>query len=71
MPGDEAVIGNTPRRQANVIYQIAPTYTIGDATIGASVIGTGKSWADDAHTIVMPAYAVVNATVSYRLTQTR
>jgi outer membrane receptor protein involved in Fe transport len=67
-PGDVAVIGNTPRRQAKVIYQIAPTYTIGDATIGASVIGTGKSWADDAHTIVMPAYAVVNASLSYRLT---
>jgi outer membrane receptor protein involved in Fe transport len=67
-PGDVAVIGNTPRRQAKVIYQIAPTWTIGDATIGASVIGTGKSWADDAHTIVMPAYAVVNASLSYRLT---
>ncbi len=67
-PGDVAVIGNTPRRQAKVVYQIAPTYSIGEATFGASVVGTGKSWADDAHTIVMPAYAVVNATFSYRLT---
>ncbi|MGV7210914.1 TonB-dependent receptor [Oxalobacteraceae bacterium A2-2] len=68
-PGQEAVIGNTPRRQARVVYQVAPTYTWGNATIGGSVIGTGKSWADDAHTIVMPAYQVVNLFVNYRLTE--
>ncbi|MES2118927.1 MAG: TonB-dependent receptor [Pseudomonadota bacterium] len=66
-PGDVAVIGNTPRRQAKVVYQLAPTYTWNDLTLGASVIGTGKSWADDAHTIVMPAYQVVNAFVNYQL----
>lgn len=66
---DVANIGNTPRRQAKYIYQVAPTYTFGDATIGASVIGTGKSWGDDAHTIVLPAYEVVNAFVNYSLTE--
>jgi outer membrane receptor protein involved in Fe transport len=65
---DVANIGNTPRRQAKVIYQLAPSYSFGDATIGASVIGTGKSWGDDAHTIVLPAYEVVNAYVNYNLT---
>ncbi|GJI97937.1 TonB-dependent receptor [Duganella caerulea] len=68
-PGDVAVIGNTPRRQAKVVYQIAPTYTFGQATVGASLIGTGKSWGDDAHTIVLPAYEVVNAFVNYRVTE--
>ncbi|CAN7608433.1 TonB-dependent receptor [Pseudoduganella sp. LjRoot289] len=67
-PGQEAVIGNTPRRQARVVYQLAPSYTWGDATIGASLVGTGKAWADDAHTIVMPAYRVVNAFVQYSVT---
>ena len=33
------------------------------------MIGTGKSWGDDAHTIEMPAYAVVNAFVNYRVTE--
>lgn len=66
---DVANIGNTPRRQAKWIYQVAPTYTFGDATIGASVIGTGKSWGDDAHTIIMPAYSVVNAFINYRVTE--
>lgn len=67
-PGQEAVIGNTPRRQARVVYQLAPSYTIGDATIGVSLIGTGKAWADDAHTIIMPAYRVVNASLQYQVT---
>jgi outer membrane receptor protein involved in Fe transport len=68
-PGDVAVIGNTPRRQARVVYQFAPTYSFGDATVGASVIGSGSSWADDAHTIVMPSYQVVNVFVNYQLTE--
>lgn len=66
---DVANIGNAPRRQARYIYQVAPTYSFGDATVGASVIGTGKSWGDDAHTIVLPAYEVVNAFVNYSLTE--
>jgi outer membrane receptor protein involved in Fe transport len=67
-PGQEAVIGHAPRRQARFVYQLAPTYSWGDATFGASLIGTGKAWADDAHTIIMPAYRVVNAFVQYRIT---
>jgi len=66
---DVANIGNTPRRQAKWIYQVAPSYTFGDATVGASVVGTGKSWGDDAHTIIMPSYAIVNAFVNYRVTE--
>lgn len=66
---DVANIGNSPRRQAKWIYQVAPTYNFGPATVGASVIGTGKSWGDDAHTIEMPSYAVVNAFVNYRVTE--
>jgi outer membrane receptor protein involved in Fe transport len=68
-PGDVAVIGNTPRRQAKVVYQIAPTYEFDKVTVGASLIGTGKSWGDDAHTIVLPAYEVVNAFANYRVTE--
>lgn len=68
-PGGEAVIGNAPRRQAKVVYQLAPSYALGDATFGASVIGTGKSWADDAHTIEMPAYATVSAFLNYQVSE--
>jgi outer membrane receptor protein involved in Fe transport len=68
-PGAEAVIGNTPRRQAKVVYQLAPSYTVGAASFGLSVIGTGKAWADDAHTINMPAYAVVNGYLNYQVSE--
>ena len=60
-------IGNSPKRQARAVYQLAPTYAFGDALFGVSVIGTGKSWADDAHTRVMPAYNVVNGFVNYQV----
>ena len=68
-PGAEAVIGNTPRRQAKVVYQLSPSYTIGAASFGLSAIGTGKAWADDQHTINMPAYSVVNGYLNYQVSE--
>ena len=68
-PGAEAVIGNTPRRQAKVVYQLSPSYTIGAASFGLSAIGTGKAWADDQHTINMPAYTVVNGYLNYQVSE--
>lgn len=65
---DPAIIGNTPRRQAKLIYQVAPTYTFGDAVLGASLIGTSKSFGDDANTIRLPSFNVINAFGSYQLT---
>lgn len=58
--------GNTPRRQADVVYQITPSYSFGDATVGASIIGTTKSWGDDGNTITLPGYRVVNAFATYQ-----
>jgi outer membrane receptor protein involved in Fe transport len=66
---DPALVGKTPRRQADVTYQISPTYTYGQATIGASLIGTGKSFGDDGHTITLPAFSVLNMFVNYQITQ--
>lgn len=66
-PGGEAVIGNTPRRQARAIYQAAPTYSFGPALVGVSIIGTGQAWADDAHTILMPGYRVVHGFLNYQV----
>lgn len=66
-PGSESVIGNTPRRQARAVYQIAPTYAMGAAQFGLSVVGTSRAWADDQHTILMPAYQIVNAFLNYKV----
>ncbi|ATC24078.1 TonB-dependent receptor [Caulobacter vibrioides] len=66
-----AVVGNAPRRQAKWIYQFAPTWTINDkATIGASVIGTTKAYAQDDNQLIFPAYAQVNAFAEYKLAET-
>ncbi len=66
---DPTIIGKTPRRQADLIYQIAPTYTIGDTVFGASVIGTTKSFGDDANTLNLPGFRVVNAFVNYQINE--
>lgn len=66
---DAALVGNQPRRQAALVWQLAPSYTVGELEIGAAVVGSGKSYGDDANTITMKAYAVVNAFVNYALTE--
>jgi outer membrane receptor protein involved in Fe transport len=60
-------IGNKPRRQANVVYSLSPSYRIGDLQLGAAVIGSGKSFGDDANTITMPAFSMTNLFASYRI----
>lgn len=52
--------GNTPRRQAKLIYQVTPSYSYDVFTIGANIIGTTKSYAQDNNELVMPGYAQVN-----------
>lgn len=67
-PGGESTIGHTPRRQAHAVYQLAPSYDLGPASFGLAVVGTGKSWGDDANTLVLPGYTVVHAFLNYQLT---
>jgi outer membrane receptor protein involved in Fe transport len=65
---DRAVIGKTPRRQADVILQLSPSYTIGDFSVGSTIIHTGKSKDDSPAgpiSVTLPAYTVVNAYVNY------
>jgi outer membrane receptor protein involved in Fe transport len=67
--GMESTIGHTPRRQARFTYQIAPSYNFGALTVGGSLVGTGRSWADDANTINMPAFRAVNLFARYQFNQ--
>ena len=66
---DATLVGNKPRRQADLVWQLAPSYTIGDLEIGAALVGSGKSFGDDANTITMKGYTVVNAFVNYALSE--
>lgn len=61
--------GKTPRRQANMIYQIMPSYSAGDFEIGGSLIGTTKSFAQNDNQVVLPAYQTVNLFANYNATQ--
>lgn len=67
--GAGAMVGNTPRRQARAVYQLAATYEAGKAKLGASLVGTGKSWADDLNTIELPAYRTVSAFANYQINE--
>ncbi|WP_345190390.1 TonB-dependent receptor [Algibacter agarivorans] len=55
--------GNTPRRQADLVYNLSPSYNFGDTrqhSLALSVLGTSKSYAQDDNDLVMPAYAYFN-----------
>lgn len=62
-----AEVGKKPRRQADLVYSLAPSYRVGDVEYGAAFIGTTKSYGDDANTITMDGYMVTNLFASYRI----
>ncbi len=60
-------VGKKPRRQADVVYSLAPSYRTGDLEFGAAFIGSTKSYGDDANTITMDGYVVTNLFANYRI----
>jgi len=64
-----ANIGNTPRRQADWVFQGTGSYTFGALRIGANVVGTTDSYAQFDNQLVMPGYVIVNPFASYDLTE--
>jgi outer membrane receptor protein involved in Fe transport len=61
-----ANVGNTPRRQADWVYQVTPAYRGANWTVGLNVIGTTDSYAQDNNQLVMPGYTQVNLFGDYR-----
>jgi outer membrane receptor protein involved in Fe transport len=62
-------IGKTPRRQADLVYSLTPSYRTGNLEFGASLIGSSKAYGDDGNTITMPAYLITNLFASYQLSK--
>lgn len=58
--------GNTPRHQPDFIFQLTPQYDAEQFTVGANVVGTTKSFAQDGNGLVMPGFTVVNAFAQFR-----
>jgi outer membrane receptor protein involved in Fe transport len=63
---DPAVIGNRPRRQADLVYQATAQYDSDMFTLGANVVGTTESFAQDVNQLKLPAFAQVNAFLAVR-----
>ena len=63
---DRTVIGNKPRRQADFIYRITPSYNTKLFSLGASAIGTTASYTQDSNQLKLPAFTQVNAFFNVR-----
>ena len=64
--------GKTPRRQANFVYNLSPTYEFGTSKqhlLGLSVLGTSKSFAGDDNNLIQPGYAYINLLAKVGLTK--
>jgi outer membrane receptor protein involved in Fe transport len=61
--------GLTPNRQAKVVYQLSPSYALGDATIGAAIVGTSsaKDAQGSGYDVTLPAYTVINAFANFNV----
>lgn len=60
--------GNTPRRQADWVYQATAAYDGYDYHVGINMIGSSSAFTQDNNQLKMPAYAVFNLFANYRLT---
>mgnify|MGYP000041150644 CR=1 FL=1 len=61
-----AVIGNTPRRQADLVFQGTAQYENDVFTVGLNAIGTTDSYTQDNNQLKLPGYTQVNAFVAVR-----
>jgi len=62
-----AVVGNTPRHQAKLIFQATPQVTTDRFSIGAVFIGTTDSYSQDTNILRTPGFVTTNAFAQVRL----
>lgn len=61
-------IGNTPRRQPDLIFQATPQYEGDRFTIGVNIVGHTDSFAQDSNQLVLPGFAIVSPFLQVRPT---
>lgn len=66
---DTSVIGNRPRRQAPIIFNLNPYYTYKNHSIGFTLLGTASSYTQDNNLLKMPGYVVLNPYVNFQITK--
>lgn len=64
-------VGNTPRRVPDLMYSLSPSYSFFDnnASLGFSLIGTTKVYAQDDNAVVIPGYMYINVFLGYTITE--
>lgn len=63
-----ALEGNTPYRQADLIFQASPSIEFERFSLGANFIGTTSSFASDNNGLKMPGYVMTGAFASFSVT---
>ena len=66
---DPSTVGHVPRRQARFIFQTTPELTLGPIELGANVVGTTSSFAQDVNKLKLPGFTTVNAFATYHLNE--
>lgn len=69
---DAARVGKAPKRQADFVYQLTPSYNFGNLNVGLSILGTTDSQDDSPAgplTVKLPGYTVLNAFANYEFAQ--
>lgn len=64
-----ALVGNSPQRQAKLIWAVTPSLDFDRFRLSASWIGTGDSFANDANTLTQKGYSVVHLTGAVNVTE--
>lgn len=64
-----ATVGNTPKHQADLIFQVIPQVELKTLTIGMAAYGTTSSHAQDNNLLKMPGYTIFNGFLQYRPTE--
>lgn len=65
-PTNPGFVGNKPRHSADLIYSVTPKFENDLFTVGANVVGTTESFAQDSNLLVLPAFTTVNAFAQFR-----
>ena len=61
--------GKTPRRQADLSYQLGLNAQLGDFDLGATLVGTTKSYAQNDNRVLLPGYFVLNPYLNWQLSE--
>jgi outer membrane receptor protein involved in Fe transport len=65
---DKTVVGNTPRRQADFIWTIAPEYRVSRLVLGATLQGSTAYYLGDNNSLKQGAYNIINLNASWDFT---